>query len=65
MIQNRSLMIVDLSLNILLATATITYAIYVIKHMKIRLNRITRIKWFIALISILLRLALTIVEFAK
>ena len=34
-------------------------------HLKIRLNKLTRIKWIVGLIAIIMRVVLTIIEYAK
>lgn len=55
----------DLAFNCILSVAIVTYACITARRLKIRLNRITRIKWAIAFIAIILRLALTIDEFVR
>jgi hypothetical protein len=55
----------DLAFNCILSVAIVTYAIFTARRLKIRLNRITRIKWAIAFIAILMRLALTISDFVR
>lgn len=58
-------MAADLAYNLLLSMAIITYAVWTVKRLKIRLNFITRIKWVIAFFAILMRVALTIDEFVR
>ena len=54
---------VDLVYICTLSFAIITYALWTIKVIKIRLNFISRLKWTIALIAILMKLLLTVFEF--
>lgn len=58
-------MAADLAMNMLLACLIVLYALWTLHLLKIRLNLITRVKWVIALVSILLRVFLTIVEFIQ
>lgn len=46
-----------------LSLAIICYALWTIKVIKIRLNLISRVKWTIALLAILMKMLLTVVEF--
>ena len=50
---------------ITLSISIVAYAIWVIRNMKIRLNKLTRIKWIVGLIAIIMRVVLTIIEYAK
>jgi hypothetical protein len=63
MVSIQKWMMFDLISNLILAVALVTYAIFVIKRLKIRLNMITRVKWLIGLISVLMRLLLTVIEY--
>lgn len=65
MVSIKKWMMFDLIANIILAVALATYAVFVIKRLKIRLNIITRVKWIIALISVLMRLLLTVIEYVR
>lgn len=56
---------VDLVYICTLSIAIITYALWTIKVIKIRLNFISRVKWTIALLAIMMKLLLTIAEFIK
>lgn len=55
----------DLALNCILSCAIVAYAVYTAKNLKIRLNFITRVKWIIALVSVVMRLALTVDEYVR
>lgn len=63
MVSIQKWMMFDLISNLILAVALVTYAIFVLKRLKIRLNMITRVKWLIGLISVLMRLLLTVIEY--
>lgn len=58
----RPWMVAAILFNIVCSVLLIAYAIFVLRKLSIRLNRINRIKWLIALIAIILRLALSIFE---
>lgn len=55
----------DLAFCIILSSCIITYALWTLQHIKIRLNLITKCKWAIALLAILMRTALSIEQFVK
>jgi len=55
----------DLALCLILSSCIVTYAVWTLQHIKIRLNLITRCKWAIALLAILMRTALSIEQFVK
>lgn len=48
-----------------LSMAIIGYAIWTIRHIKIRLNLLNRVKWTIALVAILMKLLLSFAQFFK
>lgn len=58
-------MVADLLFNVIASLFLIAYAVYVYNKLSIRLNQINRIKWLIALIAIMMRLALSIVELVR
>ena len=51
-------------LDVVLSTLAILYASFVIFKMNIRLNILTRIRWFIIFVSVLARLVLTIYDYS-
>jgi hypothetical protein len=53
-----------LILDVVLSTLAILYASFVICKMNIRLNILTRIRWFIIFVSVLTRLVLTIYDYS-
>lgn len=55
----------DLAICIIFSSCIITYALWTLQHIKIRLNLITKCKWAIALLAILMRTALSIEQFVK
>jgi hypothetical protein len=56
---------VDLVYVCTLSMAIIGYAIWTIRHIKIRLNLLNRVKWSIALVAVLMKLSLSFAEFFK
>jgi hypothetical protein len=64
MAKEHGLLIFDLIMNIVLTAALITCAVLLLTRIKVRLNFGSRIKWSIALFALLLRLGLTLWEFA-
>ena len=60
-----SLLVVDLSVNIVFSVVIVTFGILLLTHLKIRLNLLNRIKWIIALCALILRLGLTIDAYAE
>jgi len=65
MANEQGLLDFDLVMNIVLTLALVTCAVVLLTRIKIRLNFGSRIKWSIALVSLLLRLGLTLWEYAK
>lgn len=65
MTNEKCLLAIDLSVNVIFTTAVISFGIVLITRLKIRLNLSNRIKWGIALFSLVLRLGLTIQTYAK
>ena len=59
------LMILQLVISLLFSSGTIAYACFTLWRIKIKLNRITRVKWALALAAILMRTSLSIVEFHR
>jgi len=55
-----SLLVVDLSVNIVFSILITTFGVLLLTRLKIRLNLLNRIKWTIALFALVLRLGLTI-----
>ena len=51
-------------LDVVLSTLAILYASFVIFKMNIRLNILTRIRWFIIFVSVLARMVLTIYDYS-
>lgn len=60
-----SLLVVDLSVNIVFSVVIVTFGILLLTHLKIRLNLLNRTKWIIALCALILRLGLTIDAYAE
>jgi hypothetical protein len=58
-------MVADFTLDMCLSCLIIAYAVYVRYHLRIRLNLITRAKWWVALVAILMRAMLMTVEFIR
>lgn len=59
------LMILQLVLALTFSLSTIAYACFTLLKIKIKLNRITRVKWVLALVAIVMRTGLSIVEFHR
>ena len=55
----------DLVMNIVLTIALVTSAVLLLTRIKVRLNYGSRIRWSIALFSLILRLGLTVWEYAE
>jgi len=60
-----TLLVLDLSINIVFSVIITALGIILLTRLKIRLNLLNRIKWMIAFCSIILRLGLTIDAYSK
>ena len=65
MANEQGLLIFDLVMNIVFTVLLIACAVLLLTRIKVRLNKGSRIKWSIALFALILRLGLTVWEYAR
>lgn len=65
MANEQALLVFDLVMNIVFTIVLIACAVLLLTRIKVRLNKGSRIKWSIALFALILRLGLTVWEYAR